>query len=439
MARQIKGFITCDSFTDNAPQAVSSLYEISDIALTYSTKKQQYYSSDDAAYSLYVFNKVDMDSLSQTEVNTIVRVIKDFVTFATDNSRIVTPQQLVINFTNNFNFLHHNTQLLDMSFTSLIDCNGVIGADYLNFSVLGIDCSVWMNDECFRAFYPDYEISIVTPFETFNSVVSNGSVMLSSLSAFNLVTFNRRIELAKANNPTTHVSILNIPYSLPNSTVKRDCFFAFIQYGNQGNFDYILKLKLYDYLLALGLTSGYVETIFPTILQINEFFITPRWTSYSLPSRIGFNGILSQVSKAFSQVFDLNKYIRVYPDLTYLQNNSYSVPYDYNNVLLTISNGYYTDPEVKDFATVYSDIISVTSASTDFARMSTKTQHLVSILESMLVICDSDTTNKMFSKMTGNRNYNFTMVKRGDVWYLTLFYDGHQYYMIPKYEYVALT
>jgi hypothetical protein len=131
-----------------------------------------------------------------------------------------------------------------------------------------------------------------------------GAGMMDAITNFSLVQFNKRIEEAKNNQPTTYTAILNIPYKLPNSTVVRDVYFAFNQYGSQGNYDYVLKLRLYEYLLSLGLTSGYIESIFPSILQINEFFITPRWDRFAIPTQIGQNGILSQISKAFSDTFE---------------------------------------------------------------------------------------------------------------------------------------
>lgn len=437
MARQIKGFITCDSFTDNALDTVAPLYELSDIALSYSTTKQQYYSTVDPTYSLYVFKQIQTDGLSPNEVNTIVKVVKDFVAFATQNSHLVPKPQLVINFTNNFNVINQNPQLTNLTCSSFIEHAGVVGTDYLHFTVVGVECSIWLNDLSFRGFYPDYEIGIVLPFPDFEAKVRIGAEMITAILAFNLVAFSRRIEDAKGNKPTTHTRIMNIPYRLPNSTVKRDCFFGFIQYGSQGDFDYVLKMKLYEYLLSLGLTSDYIESIFPSILEINEFFITPRWDRTAIPTRVGLNGISSQVSKAFSETFDLAKFIKIYPDQEYLRLGSYNVPYDYNNVLLTISNGYYTELPVRDFKEVYSDLISVTSTHPDYARMSTKSQRFVTLLENMLVISDSETTNHMFAKMMDNENYKFTLVNRQDVWYLTFFFDGHQYYMLPRYEYMS--
>lgn len=347
-------------------------------------------------------------------------------------------QDRVITFTANYNVNNSSYPVSDLKYTTLIETENLTAPGYVSFSVAGIACSIWLNDQAFRGYYPNYEIQTVYPFADFTAIVANVAAMVEATTNFSLVEFNTRIEQAKGPFPTTYVKILNIPYRIPGTQLLKDCYFAFNQYGAQGNYDYVLKLKLYEELLALGLTSSYIEDIFPSILKINEFFITPRWDSFAIPTQVGQNGILSQITKAFNEPFDLATYVKVYADLDYLRNNTYNVPYDYNNILLSISNGFYTDDDVKDFKGYYGDMISVTSTHPDFGRMSTKTQHFATLLENMLQIADSETSVKMFNKMLANTDYSFNMISRQDVWYLSIFFNKHQIYVIPKFEYRRL-
>lgn len=435
MSKHIKGFVTCDSFIDNTQGAVAPLYEISGQGLTYARDRQQYYSTVDPLYSLLVFHQQNASLLSQDEVNSILDVVKQFVQYATLN-RLQTKQTVIATFVYNYNIGNPNFPVSEVTVSSMVDALGVVAPDYFSFTVRGVSVGIWLSDSSFRGFYPHYEIDIVFPFEDFNTVVGTGAGMMDAITNFSLVQFNKRIEDAKNNQPTTYTAILNIPYKLPNSTVVRDVYFAFNQYGSQGNYDYVLKLKLYEYLLSLGLSSEYIESIFPSILKINEFFITPRWANFAVPSQVGQNGVLSQITKAYDTDFDLDKFIKVYTDLAYLRANSYNVPYDYNNILLTVTNGYYSEDGVKDFRTVYKDLISVTSMHPDFSRMSPKTQRLVSLLENMLYVCDSATPTQMFTRMMDNENYELNILTRQGVSYLSVQYEGHQFYMIPKFEYL---
>ena len=88
---------------------------------------------------------------------------------------------------------------------------------------------------------------------------------------------------------------------------------------------------------TLGMPGSVVEQLFPSILNINEFFITPRWDKIAIPSQVGQASIASQIASAFNEEFDTDKFVQVYNNLTYLRNNTYAVPFDYNNIMFCIS------------------------------------------------------------------------------------------------------
>lgn len=464
MAKQIKGFITRDDFIYPSQNTVAPLFELSDLALTYSRHKQQLYYTEDSKYSLYVFNSVENDEggtsdfeggtsdfvLSQSDADDITTIVTSFVDYLTAHPTL-TKSQTIINFTAEFNNDNPNVVLTDLDFTNKVTYTSVVGVDYLTFKISPVEaspgdyvaCSIWLNDASFRNFYPEYEISIVLPFSNFSSIVNNASSFISALDNFDLLEFNGRIEQDKGNNPTTYTRILNIPYRVPSSTVEKNCYFAFNIYGIKGNFDFILKLELYNYLIdELGLSGSFVESIFPSILRINEFFVIPRWNNIALPSQVGLNAINSQVALAYSKPFYKDNFITIDSDNSYLQQNTYSVPVDYNNLLLHIVNGRYSEDDIKDFRNYYPDIISVTSTHPDFTRMSLKTQRFISFLEHILHIANSDNVTEMFNKMITDTNYSFSIIcrfgTRGDVEYISGLHNEHQIYVLPKYEFYRI-
>jgi len=82
----VKAFITVDQYIDNTTDVVSPVYELSDYALTFSRVKKQYYYSQDPSYSLYLFNTLETDSLTQQEVDTIVITAKYLNQFLNQNT-----------------------------------------------------------------------------------------------------------------------------------------------------------------------------------------------------------------------------------------------------------------------------------------------------------------------------------------------------------------
>ena len=259
------------------------------------------------------------------------------------------------------------------------------------------------------------------------------------MGQFDPVIFNGRIEQDKVGYPPTVTRIMNIPYRVPNTTIERNCYFAFNIYGRHGNYDYILKLELYRVLTEeLGLSGSFVEEVFPTILRINEFFLVPRWERLAIPSQVGQIGVNSQISKTYSEVYDTRKFIKIYDQDVYIKNNTYDVPVTYNNLLVQVTNGYYSEERIRVFTSCYPDIISVSSLSQDFGRMSSRTQRFIILLENLLDIADSDNQTELFNKVVQNDSYLFTIIDRGGVTYVSVFFEEHQYYVIPKFEFLRL-
>lgn len=436
--KEIKAFVTNDFFIDNAANVISPLFELSDISMTYSKNKQQYFSAVNPLYSLYLFKAIDLSTLTQDEVNDIINVIIELGNFLS-TTQLTSKQQILISFTNNYNQLNPTSTVDNIVYNNTIDVNLIRNVDYLSFTIRGINCEIWLSDSIFRTFYPHYEVSIILPFTNFSQIVNNTGNFITALDNFDLLAFNERIELDKGIIPTTYTKMLNVPFHVPNTTVYKNCYFAFNIYGLQGNYDYILKLELYQYLtVTLGMPAALVEELFPSILNINEFFITPRWDKIAIPSQVGQASIASQVVSAFNETFDADKFVKVYNNTNYLRNNTYAVPFDYNNILLHVTNGFYSEDGLQDFKQYFSDFITVTSTHPDFARMSPNTQHLVSLLESMLTVANCNNSTELFNNLISNSTYRFTIINRGGVNYLSFFLDKHQIYVLPKYVMISL-
>ena len=438
MAKEIKGFVTRDDFVTPRNHEVSPVYELSDISYTYSKEKQQHYSASNSIYSLYVFKMVEGDNLIQPEVENILDVVVGFSNFLT-SSQVTNKQQAIILFMNDFNLVNTTRPVSDLTYNVIVSHNNIKTVDYLSFKISDVICNIWLSDSVFRAFYPDYDISIVLPFNNFENILNNTSEFITALDKFSLTEFNTRIELNKGTDPTTYSKIMNIPYRIPNTTVLKNCYFAFNIYGIQGNYNHILKLELYNYLTnTLGLDGETVEYLFPTILNINEFFITPRWDKVAIPSQVGQIGISSQVNLTYMEVFDIDKFVKIFNDTNFIRSNTYNVPIDYNNLLLHVTNGYYTEEPIQDFKKYYSDFITVTSTHPDFARMSQRTQRFITLLENMLNISNSNNSTEMFNKILANMNYQFTIITRNGVTYISYSFEDHQYYVLPKYQMLSL-
>lgn len=431
----IKAFCTNDKFIDNNLNTVAPIFEISDLSLTFAKHKQTFTFTEDRSYSLILFHVENGTTLSPSESETIFSVVTEFNTLLTTAS-ITNKSQLIQMFISGFNRTRTVGQLTSFNYNTTIERLGTRTSDSISFRIDNtFEAYVWLADSYFRSFYPNYEIDLILPVENFSTLINRPAEFVQALDNFNIVDFNTRIEQAKNFTINTITIILLIPYKIPNTSIFKKAYFAFNIYGQQGNYEFILRLKLFDHLVNnLNLREDFVETIFPSILNINEFFVIPRWDNIAIPSFVGRSAINSQVQRTFRDDIDIQKFIPNIQDIIFLKNNTNSVPIDYNNLMLHIVNGYYSEEHLRDFRALYSDIITVFSKHPDFNRMSRETQHILTLLENALVVSDVDNSIELLNNIIANTNFNFRILRRMNVEYLTIFNDKHQFYILPKYE-----
>jgi len=439
MSKSIKAFVLRDDFIMPSNRDVSPLFELSEVSETFSKNKEVLHPTEFNDHSIVSFGVTLGNTLTDAEANAIVRVVKEFTEHATGDP-FSNKTQLVSSFMSRFNSLFPLIPVSNFNYSDKVSTPRVTTADYLSFTILDVACNIWLAEETFNTFYPGYEIVCTLPLVNFKATINNTQDTLNELAAFSPIELNERLEASKDNLPSTYTRILNIPYRVPGTELERPCYFGFNIYGRHGNYSHVLRLELYRHLTEdLGLDGAMVEERFPSILEINEFFIIPRWDRVALPMHVGQAGINSQMTRTFSELVDLGKYVRTTSDDIFFRNNTTNLPNTYNNILLNVVNGVYSQPLVKDFAAYYRDLITVSTTHPDFDRMSTRSQRFLVLLENMLGVSDAASQNELFNRVIANQDYRFNIVDRMGVTYLSFFYADHQYYLIPKYEYTTRT
>ncbi len=436
--KELKGFVTCDTLINNEKGVISPVMEISDLGLTYSKNRKQYYSDVDPIYSLHAFWGDEERVLKQKEVNNIINVVVKFTAYIT---KAITPnkQEMMIQFTNFYNQLNPVKPVTNFIFNNVIKNNDKKSVDYLSFTVDGFNCCIWLSDLMFQAFYPHYDISIVLPILDFKQTISNIGKFTEALKQFDLEDFNRRIEADKGNNPTTYSRIMNIPLHMPNSKVTKPCYFGFNIYGAAGNYDYILKQALYDYLVnELKIPQEIIDILFPTLKQFNEIFVIPMFSRIAIPSQVGKNCIYSQVTATYTEPFDIAKFVSAYYNIHYFKKATYNLSSNYNNMMLRVVNPEFGEPGFENFFDIYNDLITVSSMDPDYARMKQRSQRIITLFEAALPIADTIDPTSTFNAVLKNKDYKFSLVTRKGVTYITVRSEIYQLFLLPKWEFERL-
>lgn len=435
-------------FIENAALAIpntrktSPIYELSEEGKTFAKRKERRTIKGDDKNLLHSFHVTDENELDADETKTIIQVVESFNLYL-ETVTIEKKPIIITNFTAFYNETF-KANLKDFSYNEIINVNKKKYPDYLTFTLGNLACAVWLSDKSFKLFYPLYDIDVVTPFEEFDRVVKNAPEMIEALNKFDLNKFGIRIDEIKEGFPSTYTQMLNVPYRPRKDAKEIDCWFGFNIYGEAGNYEYLMRDELYKYLKNLGLDDEFIEEHFPSIFRVNEFFFVPEWEDYALPSRVGQGSINSQVIKAYTSPFRMNWYVKAYQDSdTYIKNNTYNVPLAYNNILCRVLNGKYSLDEVKDFKVYFKDLITVNSTNPDFARMSERTQRFVIMISFMIACADAKNETELFNNLMSNnsvnRDHKFSITRRMEIGYISIQFEKHRYYMIPRYEFNRIT
>jgi hypothetical protein len=447
---EIMGFITKDDYIDNTVDTVNTVYELSDNSLTFSKQRKTYYWTKDSTYGLQVFysKSIDVNTLVATEAvptqqqaDYVFESLTKFIQIASSYNYLSKAQIIQYAIDN----INYNNSLFTVTSLNYTETQLVNSIRIPNKIIIEINntylYTIWCSDFIFQNDYPHYEINIVTIDDTFGSHLNDSNYIVNLINSFNLVDFNTRIEANKGTHPTTYTRILNIPYKVPNTTIFKDCYFGFNIYGKDGDYIDVLKNELLAYLVqASGLTESQVIALFPSIAEINEFFIVPRWDRQAIPSQVGQDAIYSHVVPTYLTTIDLTKFIKVYTP-THFNANSYNVPMTYNNLLGVVVNGQFTEPQYKDFLNYYGDILTITSTSQDFGRMQTKTQHFITVSNYLLSLSDKNDILELYNEVTHlnsqQNQYTFKVRSRNNIHYVVCRYDKHTIYCLPKFEFFA--
>ena len=437
--KEIFAFAVRDNLIDNQANAIAPVFEISDICLTFAKEKATHTSSTDRSSSLIVFKTNDGQLLTQAETDLGCGLLSEVTQFLATTSQTA-PLVLGGSFTAYYNAKYPAKQLTQLSFSDIRTSGTVKAPEYI-VATFGdtLKFFIWTSNRAFRSMYPFYQIDIVLPVDNFKEKLINGTSFNAEISTFEFPAFINKMETAKGDNIETAARVLNIPYYAPGATTGNPCYFGFIVYGEQGDYEFLFRLNLYDYLISLGISSQLILSSFPDLLKVNEFFITPRWDLQAIPSRVGEGVINSQLTNTFASNFDIAKFIPRYADLTALKAATSNVPVEYNNLLLLITDGEFSTANLKAFRSYFSDFISISSQHPDFSRMSSRTQQFAIFLEYALRVANTSSYSEMLEVMGNIASYAFRTITREGVTYVSAFLDKHQFYILPKHEFLRLT
>lgn len=388
----IQGFVNISAYVSNVPGVISEVGEISTFSRTFAKEKGEYRDIDIPGYNLVTFSSFDtidneLFELSSTEVKEILTVAKSAVIYANSNNRP-------------FNFLdfvqtlriEHVGFALDLELGPLVETSIITLPSFIAWKnkVDGSEIRIWLSDDSFQKQYTGFEITIIPPFENLDEFFKPYFETAQKIEEISFSVFGDKIQEAKDLHPETILKMMDIYYyNRYDRNVKKKTTWGVLGYGSASDHIDNIKDKLADYVLS---NSEYGqeqwELIFPEIFRRTEMILVPHWDNVAVENISTLGSLYSSVIKPREVEAKIRSLTPFYPS-GLVENNHEVVPYTFKTVVLSVIAGPNNVVGKTSFKEVFPDYLPIPSTSTDFARMSLKTQEFCLFVDDLVLAAET--------------------------------------------------
>lgn len=425
----IKGFVSINQYTNNAPNLVSKLAEISTWSLTYSKDVGEYYSETVPGYRLLTFKSVDASTgnavtLTDGQVTEALDLVRECLAYGTGHIRPYDPVDF-----RNVLLAKFFEKVGDINFGEFIDDGFKALPAWISWTSLDNDNSyvkVWLADSAFIDQYDEYSITVIPPLAALDGFFGSYSQAVTSLNSRTVSGLADAIQTAKDGSPETYLRIMDYNFINPlNVSQSNSTHWAVLIYGKAGDYVDAIKDAIVEYVLANSEhTRSEWEAILPDLFKRTEFIVLPRWDKVSIPNLTELAGLYSSILDPVECIQFAKQAIGFYSQ-TFIESNINILPYDYKAISLVVVNGANNVVGKQKLAEMFYDYLPVQTTSTDFSRMLVKTRDWVLLIERMLIVAETAT---LYSTIPTSMR----RITRGDSIYITAMYDGVNYLVAAK-------
>ena len=432
MTLLVKGFVTDAGFISNVADTVTSVFELSDKALTYSRDKTIYSLPAYPANDLTVFKAINntngdrllLDDSLVTTVMMICDLIKAYpathiAPYVKNDYRDELQAAMI-------------TRAINISIGDFQQKGSVYYPKWFSFTstdITPIEVKIYISNEEFINNYDEYEILVVPPLA--DTTDFNGFYIpaLDKLSQTSYSSLNERIELAKGGRPNTYTKIMEFDFrNKDNLTISTKTNWGIIIYGEAGNDIDLIKDAIEAHVLANpSNVRTHWEIIFPDIFRRTEFVLLPMWNKVAVHNLTTLSNIYaSMLGIKDIKDFIYTEYNDIYGEM-FIYNNLVVFPYDYKGITIAAFPGTLNLSDRDQLFEIFGDYIPVNTSNMDFMRMSVATRDWAIKLEQALLAAE---TNDIHSSVPSG----FRKVKRGGRSYVAFYYNNINYLVAYSYN-----
>ena len=408
------GFIQLGNFVDNTKDKVALFGEISEDARSYAIETSKYRNDSQDGVELISFRNRGLvsnpvaDAHTQADANHVIEIaywisqesLKGFIT----SDKTVFLSNLTA---------AYGSKITHIACGTILNASGVYMPEWVSWSrieqvngspVAGLPVKIWFSDDSFRRQYSGYDIMVVPPVETLDSL------------------FGGRVEVKQLLTSRT----LSQTLALVETKVTVPSAWTVAVWGAAGNNPDVIRGELVDYILARSEHSRTDwEAILPDLFISTEFLVVPNWDQYAIPNKTMDAGLYSPALKVGDGLSLAKKGMPTYADAHLTSYLRYAT-HPYRSLGFLVCGGNRNRDKVYDFYEKFKDYIALASTHVDFNRIDPVTQHW------MLLFAEAIQHAEVITEYS-DVPQGFSRLKRNGLIYVAFSYEKVQYLVLTKY------
>ena len=428
--RVIKGFMVMQPLSDNTPQAVAPLGELSTYAKTFTRDLTHYASTNQSSIDWMVFLS-EVDGVTETVPvgyqDTILPIAQWLYDRGVAEAFTRDEAALVSDLLNQF-----SSDVTQVEAGAMIegDSDGLYLPEWVSFTLRNTQennqIKFWLSDDAFRRQYDEFEILVVPPLEPVDDLLRQTVQVKADLDAISPTDQMERIQATRGDDPPTRIRVETFEWSHPND--EQTVLFTdwtVILYGPAGDTIDSIRKALIDHVLSNSQTVRQQwERFIPELFLRREFTLIPLWDNFSIPNATLAKGLHSPTVRHQGTLDKARTLTPEYPDEHVSEVLCTSVASYRSMSFLAIGGPDNSDLDTEDvFNEQFKDYIVLPTTSSEFARMSKSTQDFIVKLTDMLQVAESmDAFSDIPLTMSRveRKGLLFLVITHNDIQYLVL-------------------
>lgn len=421
----VKGFVEFPAFAVNTPGVVAPVGELSSISKTYSTEIGIHTTNLAPELNLRVFSIKDENNESVTasdhQIQQGMGVLAKIYELMLD-ANTSDANDLMLRLMSQF----------PSSFINPSSGNIISGAydlpEWLSWSNADetVSFRVWFADAAFASQYDVSEIRTILPFDNIDLFFQQPSAVKQLIAGISQSDLIEKVNSTIGINPQTSIRTFTFEYINPNDSTDRvPVNFSAIIYGwASNNLDAIKEALVKSILEKSTRTREEWVQILPDLFRRTEFIIVPMVNRYAIDEMETKAGIYSPVVESRL----IAKYINqdwMESSEAYVNQNVQVMALTHRSLLASVLGSPENIDGLNKITDHFPDYIAVGTMSSDFNRMSLKTQQWTNLLDSAVKAAELYSPNYSIPA-------NLSRVRRNDNDFIAFNFYNVQYLVLTK-------